>query len=183
MPFFDSMNTGYFVVLSQDIQVTQKNGMPYIHWPSDHKPVNIRESTHTSLESVPAGYSDKAWVWVNHFMTKLPKEHSMIICHPMNRYDLPFITMSGIVDADTAIHEGKVPFYLKENYEGVIAAGTPIFQIIPFKRDSWISVKDNSIIEEVNKNFYKLKTKLSGWYKNNAWHRKMFKDGVVDEKN
>ena len=61
-----------------------------------------------------------------------------MITHPLNRNDLPFITISGIVDGNFAISaDGNVPFYIKNNFEGIIPQGTPIAQLIPFYRQNW----------------------------------------------
>lgn len=179
MPIFDSLNSGYFFVLSQDIQVRQTEGLAKINWTGDHDPVALRDGTHTSIDSVPSGYSEKAWVWINRIITKVPNGYSLVISHPMNRYDLPFITMSSIVDADSVLHEGKIPFYLKQGFEGVIKKGTPIFQVIPFKRESWQSEKDDLLIEQAEKNNYNIRTQLEGWYKKNAWTKKIFKNGII----
>jgi hypothetical protein len=34
---------------------------------------------------------------------------------------------------------GNIPFFIKEGFSGVIPKGTPIAQVIPFKRESWTS--------------------------------------------
>lgn len=178
MPMLDSFTTGFFILLETDIQVTQVNQNALLQWPSEIDPASLRDGTHTSKDSVPAGYSEKAWVWFSDILIKVPKGYSILITHPMNRFDLPFLTMSAIVDADTVMHQGKIPFYLKEGYEGVIKKGTPIFQVIPFKRESWQSEKDDSLIEQSKANKYKIRTYLEGWYKKNIWYKKIFRDGI-----
>jgi len=55
--------------------------------------------------------------------------------------DLPFQTLSGIVDCDVHPNSVFVPFFLKKDFEGIIPAGTPIMQLLPFKRESWESSK------------------------------------------
>ena len=55
----------------------------------------------------------------------------------MNRFDLPFYTMSGIVESDIWGLPVFTAFFLQKDFIGVIPKGTPIFQIIPFKRDDW----------------------------------------------
>lgn len=183
VPVFDSMTSGYFAVLGQDIQITQQDGVAYIQWPTETAPLSLRDGTHFSQEAVPSGYSEKAWVWLSELIVKLPIGYSMIVCHPFNRYDLPFITLSAIVDADGTMHEGKFPFYLKEGYEGVLKKGTPIFQIVPFKRESWKSVLDSSVLKDADRNSYNAKSSFYGWYKKNIWKIKTFVDGANNEKN
>lgn len=178
LPLFDSMTSGYMATLNQDIQVSIVNGVQRIYWTSSYEPINIRDGVHLEDQTVPSGYSTEAWVWMNTTLIKLPAGYSCLISHPMNRYDLPFITMSAVVDADTVMHEGKIPFFLKQNFEGIIKKGTPIFQILPFKRESWLSEIDNNLIAESDKNIYNLRSMLYGWYKKYAWNKKYFKDGI-----
>jgi hypothetical protein len=97
-----------------------------------------------------------------------------MISHPANRFDLPFTTLSGIVDSDTALHEGNLPFFIKEGFEGLIPKGTPIFQIIPFKRENWKSEIDRDISIEANKNAFSAGSVLFGWYKSKVWKRKTY---------
>ena len=183
MPVFDSFMSGFFAVLESDIQITQKNGSAYLQWSSDNDPVSLRDGTHMNAAVVPSGYSEKAWVWLNKVVFELPPGYSAIITHPMNRFDLPFITMSAIIDADTVVHEGKIPFFLKDGYEGIVKRGTPIFQIIPFRREAWRSEQDVDLIKKAKKNVYMLRSTISGWYKKNSWNKKIFIDGANNEKN
>jgi hypothetical protein len=46
------------------------------------------------------------------------------------------MTFSGIIDTDEFNLTGPLRFILKEGFEGVIKKGTPLYQMIPFKRES-----------------------------------------------
>jgi hypothetical protein len=99
----------------------------------------------------------------------------------MNRYDLPFYTMSGIVDSDNWGLPVFIGFFLKRNFQGVIPKGTPIMQIVPFKRDSWELEIDDSA-EAIQKEEYHAEDRRSmlyGYYKKTAWIKKFF--GVKHE--
>ena len=50
---------------------------------------------------------------------------------------MPIKTITGIIDTDSLKTFANSPFVIKEGFEGIIEKGTPMFQIIPFKRDSW----------------------------------------------
>jgi hypothetical protein len=112
--------------------------------------------------------------WKFKIALEVPKGYSFLITHPLNRYDLPFTTMSAIVDADFGLHGGQVPFFLKENFEGIIPMGTPIAQIIPFKRDNWISEKSLGLWKKSDLNNKRAYMVTSGWYKKNHWKKKSF---------
>ena len=97
-----------------------------------------------------------------------------MITHPLNRYDLPFITSSGIVD-ETVSWAGTFSFWVKENFEGIIPYGTPMAQIIPFKRDSWEAILDNTKAESIKQERIKALRYNYGWYKKFVHKRKDFK--------
>ena len=72
-------------------------------------------------------------------MIKTPPGYSVLFTHPMNWHYLPFYSLSGVVDTDTYTMPVLFPFMMKNNFEGIIPKGTPVIQIIPFKRDDWKS--------------------------------------------
>ena len=49
----------------------------------------------------------------------------------------PLLTLSGVVDTDDFPLSVQFPFFIKKGFSGLIPAGTPIIQAIPFKRDNW----------------------------------------------
>jgi hypothetical protein len=54
--------------------------------------------------------------------------------------------MAGIVDSDKYHGAGNIPFFLKEEFEGLIPKGTPYAQIIPIKRAEWTTVFDPALV-------------------------------------
>ena len=173
MPFFDSFNIGYIAELAQDIYVEIRDGSPGISWRSQPDPLNVREIDENIIP-VPHGYSNTHFVWNNNNILNAKKGYSAIVTHPFNRHDLPFITLTGIMDIDVLVGNGNIPFFIKEGFEGLIPRGTPILQIIPFKRESWKINKDESLIEKNNKENNDKSRSMIGWYKSNRWQKKEF---------
>ena len=143
-PFRDALLAGYFITLPTDVEVIIENGEQNLYW-NDFYPhqviekrgrVSDRRAQGYSMP-VPLGCSDMMLAWRPLFGYETPKNYSVLVCHPLNRFDLPFQTTSGIIDSDMWTLSGNIPFFLKENFEGVIKKGTPIMQVIPIKRDSW----------------------------------------------
>jgi hypothetical protein len=81
--------------------------------------------------------------------------------------------MSAIVDSDTFTPPGNYPFYLREDFEGIIPAGTPMFQIIPIKRDDWTSELNKDLFDLGQKRIWK-SIAHTGFYKNFLWTKKSF---------
>jgi hypothetical protein len=104
--------------------------------------------------------------WNNPWAIKTPPGYSCLITQPFHR-DLPFTILPGIVDTDTYPVPINFPCVLSNiEFEGLIPAGTPLAQIIPFKRDSWISEYDNrKTINEINTKAKLLKSKFYDSYK------------------
>jgi hypothetical protein len=82
------------------------------------------------------------------------------------------------MDNDKIKLPGSMPFFLREGFSGVIPAGTPFAQIIPFKREDWTS---EVIIEEPHKlddknmqNSNKYRVPDGGVYKNKVWQPRKY---------
>jgi hypothetical protein len=173
-PFLDALTSGYSIPLPMDIAIEQTEKGPSISWGDNSKILDLRDKQSNSLLPTPQGHSDLHFVWRLQHYIKIPKGYSAIFTHPLNRFDLPFTTLSGIVDGEFALHGGNVPVFFSSSFEGVIPEGTPIIQIIPFKTESWVSKKDLTIIEEAEKNNINSLRKAFGWYKQNIWKKKIY---------
>jgi hypothetical protein len=175
-PFMDSFTTGYVATLWQSVEVTtREDGTKDLSWPLSEYPIaKIREAGMNEQLPVPAGHTNQHFSWTTPFSIKTPPGYSAIITHPLNRFDLPFTTLSGVVDLDGVMGPGSLPFFIREDFEGIIPAGTPIFQLIPFKRDEWTSVTNEETREEGNKARHQSMAFVPGFYKKNKWVKKRF---------
>ena len=175
-PFFDAMTAGYMMYLTADIEVIRKeNGMPYIMWRTDRK--IITEHTKEQWEGLPCpeGYSPFVYKWHNQFNIKLPKDYSLMFLSPINRFDIPFLTITGIVDCDMWHGSVHFPFFINNNFTGIIEKGTPITQIIPIKREHWKREHGVYDAESTLINQQKFFSTIKRSYKKNYWTRKEYK--------
>lgn len=172
IPFLDALTAGYCIELSCDLHISRdKDGVNFF-WHEEPYPIQSRPDAIASLLPTPAGHAKKLYAWSIHWATITPPGYSAIFCHPLNRYDLPFTTTSGIMDTDSYHPGGEVPFFLRADFQGVIPAGTPIIQVIPFKRDSW---KSNAVPHNSNailKLQYAVSRVLFGGYAKTFWKKK-----------
>lgn len=171
VPFLDALTNGYMVTLEEDVFVEQIDGVPLIRWRSDDPVI----TTHTPEQHpnfyIPETYHSLVAKWENKWVIKVPKNYSILFSHPSNRLDLPFFTLSGLVNCDTYTLPVNYPFILKKGFEGIIEAGTPICQLHIVKNELW---KTKVIKYDKNRHYKNLKTFFKtfvGSYKKNFWKK------------
>jgi hypothetical protein len=173
VPILDSLTAGYIITLPIDVykakdieKFSQRNDIQFV---SEHFPLQT--------EAYPAAeeFHPQPYKWINSWKIKTPKGYSCLFIHPLNSGDSPFYSFSGIVDTDKHPLTVNFPFLIRKDFDGVIPAGTPIIQVIPFKRDSWESkvIDDKEFVED--KNFYRIFNPPYGTYKRNWWTKKEFR--------
>jgi hypothetical protein len=184
LPLTDAFTAGYVFTLPYDVYTSKdENGNRFFSW--SHQPA---QKIHPIVAERPIGnkkeltgwndlygYEDLSHNWWAHWGVKTPPGYSCIFTHPINRTDLPFYTLGGILDADDWGEAGYQPFLMKKDWEGTISVGTPFMQVIPFKRENWKHTVDNSMTEEHEKNISKQTTFLQGFYKNKIWKNKTYR--------
>lgn len=175
-PFGDALGSGYFMLLENDVQVKQVNGSQNFVWfRGGDGFISSHSREQISPDLIPQGYSQDPWKFINFWGIQTPPGYSTLFTHPMNRTELPFLTLSGVVDTDDYNQPVNFPFIIKNDFEGIIEAGTPIAQVIPFRRENW-----KSEIEEFNPTKVaginaKFGRKIYRPYKLGYWKRKEYK--------
>jgi hypothetical protein len=117
-----------------------------LRWEWQLPPLTVEGHTRSPVSfHVPAQMRDtpffderRAAVKFNSFWTvELPKGWSLMATHPINRFDLPFRTLTGLVDSDR-FHDVGVFFpaiWIDSEFAGTMAAGTPVAQCFPVSRE------------------------------------------------
>lgn len=173
MPFFDATTGGYIQKTWADIFIDIRDeSVIYFNAIS---PDVMNHRTKKSIE-VGDSYYPIEYIWQRQWSAKLPKGYSLLITHPHNRLDLPFTTLSGLVDSDAFYHTavGNIPFYIKKGFQGLIPAGTPMYQMIPVKRDNWTSVIEPfDEIQSIKLN-HQVRNRYYGAYRDMFWQKKTY---------
>ena len=138
IPFVDAMTSGYTVLLEEDLEVSSHVDHPDYTVKSGNDLISSHKNTQFPGITVPEEYYPDASKWNNQITFETPKGYSLIFTHPLNRLDLPFFTLTGIIDADKFNGMSvNFPFFMRKDFNGIIPKGTPIAQVIPMKRDKW----------------------------------------------
>lgn len=146
LPFLDAMITGYALTTPVDIYVDKTpEGNLSIKWDIELHPEKILSERFGEIGSKivrPAGHKENHLIWHSSWGFKVPRGYSVLVTHPLNRFDLPFTTTSAIIDSDKYLPWGNIPFFIKDDFEGMIPAGTPFAQLLPIKREKWTYVQN-----------------------------------------
>jgi hypothetical protein len=164
MPVFDAMTAGYIIPTFTDIYVRIENDAPYFSWSSGNA---IEFHPVAQIKEHPAQNGFDAPKWRNPWAIKLPKGYSASFVPPMHNPNGIFEVLPGVVDCDKYNAPVNFPFIMKDTkFEGLIPAGTPMVQVIPFKRESWnMEIGSQQDFIDANLVATRLRTKFFDAYK------------------
>lgn len=171
IPFLDAFMSGYILALPYDITVSLLNGKPEIKL-TDGTIYNGSTRDVQSVNVVPFKHYDVEFAWDLCTALTIPSGSSILFTHPLNRHDLPFTTLSAVIDGEfTLVPHGAIPFYIKEGFEGMIKAGTPIAQVVPFAQETWKAEIEIGLFKNSKKN---RRSMPKNWYKKSSWKKKSY---------
>lgn len=143
-PVVDAMVYGFFIPLVADLRVENGEFSWEREVPATEvtkfscSPIDFHDGA--QVEGSPFFEDDRFVIKFNNFWTvETPPGYSLLFTHPLNRIDLPFTTISGMVDTDL-FPDNLVNFPARwhdESFSGVLPKGTPVAQCIPVKRELW----------------------------------------------
>jgi hypothetical protein len=140
-PVTDALGLGILLPLACDVVV--KNGELSWDWQpprlTDHSASRAPIGVHAPEQARGSPFEpDGLFIKFTNFWTlETPPGWQILFTHPFNRFDLPFQTLTGLVDTDRFGH-GYVHFparWLDPTWEGTIPRGTPVVQAIPVRRE------------------------------------------------
>lgn len=174
----DLLTTGYLLKTPCDI---------YIDTTGDELIYEVSE-THASSITLHSPDQVTAWEYDTDRFTKdvfrihpmwviaTEKGYSTLFIHPSFHNTLPFETVPAIIDTDMYASDGPFSVKLKRGFKGVIEAGTPLVQCIPYKREEFESIiLEKPDLRILNSLIFKIKYKFGLSYKTLMWERKVFK--------
>jgi hypothetical protein len=130
-PFVDAMAYGFMILLPCDVSVDR--GAFSWNWDiakpvtSGHPRAPLSFHVASQFPGAPFARDGQAALKFNSFWTiELDEGWSLFATHPVNRDDLPFRLISGLVDADR-FHDGGINFpaiWTQPDFSGVLPKGT-----------------------------------------------------------
>lgn len=178
-PFLDALSTGYIFELPFDMEFRKNDkGMINVRWATNINFIGQHGPDQAPGLPGPFGGSPSLLKWRPGWRIITPKGYSCLFTHPMNRHELPFRTFSGVVDTDMYQLGVEFPFQLLDSTIDkdvfILEKGTPICQVLPFKREDWKSDVVEFDEDANRKNGFLLKSKIVRSYKQQFWQKKTY---------
>lgn len=176
VPFLDALSMGYIIPLWCDVFVIAENGNLQIDFPED-LPMQSSLSPHGMEQVKDHPLSKKPYgnipvKWHNPWNIETPNGWSVLITSPLNHLETRFKILDGVIDTDTYHNQINFPFiWTGGDGEFLIPRGTPLVQVIPFKRaktNCVILEEDHSRSQSVTS---KLNSVMRHGYRNFFWHK------------
>jgi hypothetical protein len=182
MPVFDVLNSGYYLLTQTDIWISQKvkidesgnsKKVVWYQWPS-YDPIEFHKTEQADLH--PTSTGDLIPKWINPWGIKTSKGSSCLFIPPVHREN-KIVAFPAVVDTDKYHVPVNIVFSLADpDFEGLIPAGTPIVQVIPFERNAWkMSIGTDQDLENVQVSTRRLKTRFFDSYKTQFRQNKEYK--------
>jgi hypothetical protein len=143
-PFIDAMTYGFLIPLAIDLTVEDGEFSWDFAVPEgftsgySRSPIDFHDPS--QVTGTPLFDDDRFIIkFLNLWTIEAPPGYSLLFTHPVNRSDLPFTTLTGLVACDM-FHDAPVHFpahWQDADFNGVLPRGTPIAQCLPVKRENW----------------------------------------------
>lgn len=142
-PLIDALSTGVLIPLATDLTVSGGE----VSWDWDPPILEDARITRAPVglhvpeqaEGAPFRLAVNAVLkFMNFWTLEAPEGFSLLFTHPLNREDLPFRTLSGVVDCDL-FRDGYVHFpalWTDPGFEGTLPRGTPVAQVFALPREA-----------------------------------------------
>jgi hypothetical protein len=178
IPMLDGIISGYTIPLWTDVLINTVEDFS-INWKGRQPVLESHGEAASRMIPPPDGYNSQPFKYISMLRIITPPGYSIIVQPPTGHQDKMLLRpIPAIIDSD---FRGGIdlafPMWIKNGLDSVIVEkGTPLVQIIPFKRDSWKSkisyVSGEEFLNDQDKNFW---SKIKNHYRDNIWKKKRFK--------
>jgi hypothetical protein len=182
MPVFDAIAAGYIITSPADIYVSLED----IVLPNG-KTKSVQRYAWSNADLITFHPIEQALnhpmqngldypKFMNPWAIKTPKGYSTLFVQPFHRESV-FTIMPGIVDTDKYFGTINFPFVMNDtSFVGFIPKGTPLAQVIPFKRESWVKkIGDINFKNMAINHLQQVRSTFHDFYKNNFYSKKNYK--------
>lgn len=180
--FFDAMSIGYTLKAPCDIYIDTTDGNLTLQLPvhmNKFYTALISEHVEEQVSHLPIDkeiYCNKILRIHPTWMVQTDEGYSTLFTTPMHQPPTPLKAIEGIVDTDNYFTDGHLSFLVKKNFRGTIKQGTPLVQVIPFKREDWeMKIDRNFEAKKIEEQRARVRSTFQHGYRLKFWQKKTFK--------
>lgn len=181
VPFLDALSAGCIIPMWSDVFVLANKGDLTIDFP---KPTRLTDTLDKHvIEQIPGHplesttYGKLPLKWSNPWIIKTEEGVSCLLTSPLNHLETRFKLFDAVVDTDTYYSYINLPFlWTGGDGEFLIKKGTPLVQVIPFRREETEIAFEETDEEAYNRVGGTIGSVMHGAYRNNFWHKRKQQD-------
>ena len=176
MPFMEALTLGWIVPVPTDISITRSSDGVEVTWNTqEFKAMGGHDKQQVGGDAFPHG--GEVLKFNLPYALRTPEGVSTLYMPPLNRIETRVRPFSGVVDTDRYVNKTNIPaLLLDDEFEGIIEAGTPLVQVIPFERDSLVNESKTRVAtdeeEELLERTIKAVRAVDAYYKEEVWEPK-----------
>jgi len=186
VPFLDAMTAGYIIPLPFDLTIAITPTGNQLLWKSEEEKDRLSKYTivesHDSSQYPGAPFSQfKVIKFYNPWIVETSPNTSCMFVPPLNRPELPYVPLSGVVDTDQYFNTVNLPCVfpgLDVGHQIELKMGTPMIQVIPFKRQEWKSSITNlkeGVLTRAHETREDMRNDRKEWYRRKKWQKKSYR--------
>ena len=186
IPFLDAMTAGYIIPLPFDLTIAITPTGNQLLWKSEEEKDRLSKYTivesHDSSQYPGAPFSQfKVIKFYNPWIVETSPNTSCMFVPPLNRPELPYVPLSGIVDTDQYFNTVNLPCVfpgLDVGHQINLKMGTPMIQVIPFKRQelkSSITNLKEGVLTRAHETREDMRNDRKEWYRRKKWQKKSYR--------
>lgn len=176
MPFMEALTFGWIVPVPTDISIAQTSEGTQVNWSTrEFKAMGNHPKAQVGGDMFP--HDGEVIKFNLPYLLRTPQGVSTMYMPPLNRVETRFRPFSGVVDTDKYVNQTNIPaLLLDDEYDGVIEAGTPLVQVIPFERDSLVNESETRSATEEEEELLGRASEaiqaVDAYYKEEVWEPK-----------
>ncbi|MBN2760185.1 MAG: hypothetical protein JXQ79_06775 [Rhodobacteraceae bacterium] len=169
LPFLDAMTTGWIIPLAATVRMVIAEGGTRVETGWDFDRTLVSNHAMHQVKGNPMGQRPPC-KFINFWTITTPPGWSCLFVNPLNRPNPVFEVVAGVVDTDTYRSPIHFPFFATgEDGMYTIEKGSPLVQVIPFKRDTTALAADIGAERpeeaETRKKILRNTQASPGWYR------------------
>lgn len=176
VPFLDALSAGYIISLWSDVYIFAKNGDIRLDFPNNFfQKSGIEPHEKEQISGHPLYkkmFGNIPLKWMSPWVIETEPGVSCLFTSPFNHFETRLKIVDGIVDTDTYYNNIHFPF-LWTGGEGqfFLEKGTPLVQVIPFRRETYEVEVCPIDSEKLNKTHAVLGSRIKNIYRNEFWSK------------